>query len=346
MDRQISVARRRRKSSPYTVPSSNPMYGWALSSSGRPIPILMAERGGRDYICPICLDTMIAKKGNIKQHHFAHESQNDECTPEAVAEAIAGKWLVLALGTLLVLGEPCFVQWYMNGQDHQVNILEDVFAIAENKPTEYGTAEIALMQDIDTIRCIIMLNLEPLDKNNLAKFTANGIPVIVLPTDQFRSGQINLNSLFQLAEVYGGWWLEGQPDDVPDLVLDPEMIRRILIETVYHPPYKFWAPLTTMGVREHVVQVHNSLVWLPDNIWDVAVGGTHNRLSSELDIVMQEWRLDDESVVVLYYVKLNDDRALAIRRFMSGADVHASIDAKFRMLRATAEQVAYLLATS
>jgi hypothetical protein len=148
------------------------MYGWALSRSGRPIPILLAERGANDYICP--------KKGNIKQHHFAHEIQNDECTPEAVAEAIAGKWLVLALGTLMVWGEPCYVQWHMNGHDHQVNILDDVFAIVENMPTDYGTAEIALLQDIDLIRCIIMLNLEPIDKNALAKFTskrANQSPI-------------------------------------------------------------------------------------------------------------------------------------------------------------------------
>lgn len=340
------MARRKNKRSPYTVPSNNPMYGWALNSSGRPIPIYLAERGTRDYICPICLDTMIAKKGSIKQHHFSHESQHDECSPDAVAEAIAGKWLVLSLGTLMVLGDPCFVHWKMKGDEHHANILENVWAIATDYPTEFGVAEIALLQPDGQIRCVIMLNLSVFDKQLLAKFTANGIPTIVLPTDIFRSGQVDLNSLFNLAEVYGGWWLQGQPDDVPNLILDPETIRQVLVETVYHPPFKFWSPLTTMGVRENVLHVHNYLVWLPDNIWDAAVGGTHNRLSSELDVVMQEWRLEDESTVVLYYVKLQDDRAVAIRRFMPGEYVHAAIDAKFRMLRATAEQVAYLLATS
>lgn len=322
------------------------MYGWALQSSGRPIPISLAERGAHDYICPICHDTMIAKKGNVKQHHFAHENQQDDCDPESVAEAIAGKWLVLSLGSLMVFGDPCYVSWHMNSHDHQADLLEGVVAIAENLPTDHGRAEIALLTADEHIKCVIMLNLAPKGTDSVAKFTANGVPVIVLPTDQFRSGQITMQSLFEEAVVHGGWWLQGQPDDVPQLVLDPDRIRNILVETVYHPPYKFWAPLVNMDTRENVLHVFDHLVWLPDNVWDTAVGGTHNRLSPELDIVMQEWRLDDESTVVLYYVKLQSDRAVAIRRFMPGEYVHASIDAKFRMLRATAEQVAYLLATS
>lgn len=41
---------------------------------GNRIHISEAESGDNGYICPFCYGKMIAKKGNIKEHHFAHEN--------------------------------------------------------------------------------------------------------------------------------------------------------------------------------------------------------------------------------------------------------------------------------
>jgi hypothetical protein len=334
-----------RKTMSYQIPNQ-PMYGWSLDKSGRPLPIMLAERGAHDYVCPICNGPMIARKGNINQHHYAHESLQS-CTPEQVAEAIAGKWLVLSLGTLMVLGQPCFIRWTMGGQTHQVNLLKDITALVENKPTPYGLAEVALLLDPETIHAVIMLNLQgTVDAQTLAQFTANGIPVIILPADVFRSGNIDLTSLLEQAEVHGGWWLQEKPVDVPDLILQPEAIRRALLHAVSAPPFKFWSPLTTVGTQENILRVHQYMLWLPDHMWTMAVGGTRNHLSDTLDIIIQEWPLQDGSTVMLYHIRLKDERAVAIRRFMPGEYVHATIDAKFRTLRATAEQIAYELASA
>ncbi len=48
-------------------------YSTALSN-GNKIHISYAERGSQNYKCCFCGNPMIAKKGNIKEHHFAHKA--------------------------------------------------------------------------------------------------------------------------------------------------------------------------------------------------------------------------------------------------------------------------------
>lgn len=332
------MVRRRRQS------SSQPMYGWALAPNGRPVPIAMAERGAHGYVCPICDGPMIAKKGNINQHHYAHENISN-CTPEDVAHAIAGKWLVLSLGTLMVLGEPAYVSWTVNSDTFSANILLDVTSIVENMQTDLGRADITLLRRDGSIRCIIVLDIDrTMDSNTLARFTGYGIPVVILPADAFRSGNINLGSLLDMAEVQGGWWLLGQPDDLPDLELNPDVIRQALGEAVTYPPYRFWGPLTKMGMRENILRVNNYLLWLPENMWQLAVGGAHHKLSDDLDIVIQEWSQPDGGAIALYYVDLKGNKAVAVRRFLPGEHVHASLSAGFWTRRTKAEEIAYHLA--
>lgn len=321
-----------------------PMYGWALAPNGRPVPIGLAERGALGYICPICQGAVVAKKGNVNQHHFAHENISN-CSPEDVAHAIAGKWLVLALGTLMVLGEAAFVSWNLNGQSYSADLLRGVTSIVENMPTDLGLADIALLRRDGTIRCVIVLDIEKtMPTDTLALFTGHGIPIIILPADVFRSGNINLGSLLEMAEIQGGWWLLGQPEDMPNLELKPDSIRQALGEAVRFPPHRFWGPLLKMGQRENILRVENYLLWLPENMWQLAVGGAHHKINDDLDIIIQEWDQPDGGVIMLYYIKLKNDRAVAVRRFMPGEYVHASLNTGFWVRRTKAEEIAQHLA--
>lgn len=335
----------RASNTPAPTHTYEPMYGWALQASGRPVPISLANRGANNYICPICNGPMVAKKGDINQHHFSHESIT-KCTPAEVADAIGKKWLVLALGTAMILGQTVPIRWVVDGQKNEANLLKGVTSIVENLPTRYGVAEIALLTDTD-IRAVLVLSLEDAMSNEaLAQFAASGITIIILPSARFRSGDVDIATLFDQAEVHGGWWLHGKPDDLPELELDPEKIRKALGEAVVYPPYRFWSPLADMGMQMNVLKINIHLLWLPENMWMLAVGGTHHRLSDKLEIITQEWPQQDRSTIALYYIKLRKDRAVAIRRFLPDEHVHASLNASFRMLRATAEQIAYHLATS
>lgn len=48
--------------------------GWALDSEKELLHISEAESGANGYLCPICHQELIAKKGQIKEHHFAHKN--------------------------------------------------------------------------------------------------------------------------------------------------------------------------------------------------------------------------------------------------------------------------------
>ena len=49
-------------------------YVFALTGSGKRIHISDAGKEKEEYRCPVCGGKMIAKKGKIKRHHFAHRS--------------------------------------------------------------------------------------------------------------------------------------------------------------------------------------------------------------------------------------------------------------------------------
>lgn len=55
-------------------------YSYALLKSGEKIHISDAVRGCHEYICRYCGNEMVAKKGTVKSHHFAHR-QLCQCDP-------------------------------------------------------------------------------------------------------------------------------------------------------------------------------------------------------------------------------------------------------------------------
>lgn len=333
------MARRRAQES---AAHSQPMYGWALQPNGRPVPIGVAQRGAHGYICPICQNSVIARKGDIKQHHFSHEELTT-CTPEAVAMAIGGRWLMLELGAAMVLRRSVTVSWTIDDKTSSANLMEGVVALADELETDHGLADIALVKEDKSIRAVIHLK-DHVSDMMLNQFVAGGVTVIVPPLDAFRSGQINLATLLHNSAIYGGWQLLDEFDGT--LITDGSRIREILAHTVDFPPYYFWAPLEYFGPGRPVLRVAEHLVWLPYEVWRAVIGGTIHRLS-DLEITIQQWEpAGDGSVTVLFYVSLRETTAVAIRRFPSKDQVHATMNSAYRLKRTTAAEVAQLLATS
>lgn len=322
---------------------SEPMYGWALDARGRPIPIGAAKRGAHGYYCPICNSPMIAKKGDVKQHHFAHE-ELIHCSPDAVAMAIGGRWLVLAMGEAMVLQHPIMVNWHIADQPYQTNILEDVVAIVENMPTDHGKADIALKTRSGDIKAVITLR-EPPDQLQVGRFAAAGIPVLLPDVQKFRSGQVSVETLLGTAAVRGGWQLVG-PATAGAVITDPEEIRTLLRQSVDKAPHHFWGALQEVPPHHHVLKIGDKQLWLPPEVWRTTIGGSLNHLS-ELDVIIKDWPAEDDgSVIWLFYVMLRNTSAVAVRRFSSPTEAHASLTFAYQLRRTTAEQVAHLLATS
>lgn len=56
-------------------------FRYGLSSSGKPVSIENAEKG-QQYTCLSCGAPLVPRQGKIRQHHFAHKSNPDNCSFE------------------------------------------------------------------------------------------------------------------------------------------------------------------------------------------------------------------------------------------------------------------------
>lgn len=324
---------------------SEPMYGWSLDQRGRPVPIALAERGAQGYRCPICGEPMIARKGDVKIHHFAHETLT-QCSPDRVAAIIAGKWLVLQLGERMVLKQLCLVRWQSGKENYSADLLKNVTAIIENMETKQGKADIALLSGDEQIRAVFNIDPQP-DEAAINRFVNGGIAVIVLPVQQFTGGQLTLDGLLAQARIVGGWHLLGKQQDAGNLVTDAAALRDLLTAAVTNPPYYFWNRLEEIGGKKYILRLGDNLLWLSSEVWRAAIGGSPNQLSKDVSVTIQQWPQPDGGMIVLFYVVLREeDRAVAVRRFQRGQDVEAKLhDSSYLSRAITALDIARLLVT-
>jgi len=316
---------------------NQPMYGWALGQDGKPVPIAKAKRGER-YTCPICHGDVVAKLGDIKQHHFAHINLL-QCTPDNVARAVAGLWIADELAARLAQAQPVYVSWKINIQDHinRVDILKEVATIAQKR--EDIPSDIALLDANGKPKTFILLGIDtPAPPSKIAEWTGAGITVITLNPAGVRSGVVDLETLLAQSTVFGGWWIANMP---PELVMQPAEIREILKDSVVRPPHRFFAELQDSGSMTHILEVGTKKLWLPPELWHDVVGGTHNKLGTEVDVVIQEWAEPDSGHIALFYITAHQTNAIGIRRYPPGETVVVKLDTSaFRLERTTALDLA------
>lgn len=329
----------------YGIPHE-PMYGWALTPEGLPVPISAAQRGQR-YLCPVCKGEMIPKLGEVKQHHFAHLNLL-ECTPDNVARVVGGKWLTQTLNHQLVSGRPVFMEWKAQTESYKVDMLKDVVKIVENHTTPNGVADIALLTAANKAKVIILLGLgKPPDPEQIQQWTQAGTAVIVLNPASIRSGEVTLENLLNDSEILGGWWLLNETQLPPNLnlVKDPPLIRRTLRRSVKMPPYRFYGELHTEGALSHVLDINGEKLWLPPEIWRDIIGGSRNRLGHDVEVTLQNWETSDKGKIALFYIMVRGTTAVAIRRFQPGEAVAFNLGTSaFRLASVTALDLAKHLA--
>ncbi len=297
-----------------------PMYGWALRADGAPVPIAEAERNG-DFLCPITNTKMIAKKGAVRQHHFAH-SQLLEATPDNVARAVAGIWLLQALRAKLAAGEAVNITWQMKDEAaYTVDILQGVADIQKQELTPGGAGDILLHDAEGHTKVVIMSGLDgPPDPDQLRAWVGAGTAVIMLNPINVRNGQMHMQNLLEASTIMGGWWL--LPDKLlPEgLLSDPEDIREALRAVVRQPPHYFYSELAAEGALSFVLNIGDKKIWLPPEIWEETIGGLRNRLGPQVTVIIQEWP-DGETegaVIELFYITARTTAAVALRRYSPG----------------------------
>jgi hypothetical protein len=341
MESNIMAQRRRRRRQSHNTNLSQqmPQYEWAFDAAGRPLHISQAIRS-ETYTCPICGGKMVARLGDIKQHHFAHDSLGP-CTPANVTCAVAKRWLVLNLGRCLERRRMVTISWPcpICKQTHAANLLDDIQHIQQDVAQYDIVSDVALLDASGRIRAVIAVT--PPDPDMLAVYLRKGITVLFVNPDHLRGERLTLEFLLSGATIYGGPCTTQETFAQEGVITDIESLRRVLVETANRPPYRFYGPLESHDELTHILTLGQQKLWLPPLLWRRAVGGMLHSIAPRLQVVSQEWPQDDGRVVALYYVSLKDTYAIAVRRFESSDAVYARLgSAIFRTPRVTALDIA------
>lgn len=64
----------------YSKTKGDKLFGWALTNDDKLIHISQVPRGlACNCFCPCCKSPLLAKKGNVNVHHFAHAKGSEDC---------------------------------------------------------------------------------------------------------------------------------------------------------------------------------------------------------------------------------------------------------------------------
>lgn len=308
-------------------------YRWALDGTGRPIPIDLAVRGGQ-YTCPLCGGAMIARLGEQLQHHFSHDHLTT-CTPQTVARAALRRWLYIHLTEALAARVRVEVRWRCGfcGQSHALNLLDGVLDVLETEKTH----DIELVDAEGKLRGVFAIRD---DAEGLGEFIARDLIVITIPLNATPM-DAGIMRLISQGKVWGG------PCTVlmqyPNLIRDPETIRRVLFKAASGPPGYFFGPIETLSGLFGVLRIGDRLVWLPPRQWLAVFGGTRNPIAPGVLVTIREWVLADGSAIYLYYVTIRETHAVGVRRYNPGVSPMLQLDGRFRRRQTTALDVARYL---
>lgn len=320
---------------PSTEAHTLPQYTWALDSSGQPVHISQAVHSD-DYLCPLCHGRMIARLGEVKQHHFAHD-QLRVCTPDGVARAAVGRWIAQQLQARIAAGQPLLLSWVcaLCGQPHTTDLLAGGGSVIEGYEVEEMQADVALLDSAGQLRAVVIVGRARLPE------ALRGVTVIALDLSRDRAALPDLTALFAGAAVPAGPCLTQQNAARQGIVTDPPSLRALLIRAVMEPPHAMHAPLHDDGDLTHVLTLGDRKLWLPPILWERAIGGLLHTIHPALQVISQEWPQVNGATIALYYVTAGGSCAVAVRRFPPGELVYARLDsAIFHTGRLTADGVA------
>ncbi len=114
---------------------------------GRLVHVSSVERGlGCGCVCPVCKDPVLARKGDVMRHHFAHYSRGG-CSPETVLHRVGKELLYNRIASSLRRGRPIRLQWecLYCPDVHEGNLLKSSRRVEMEKPLNGCRPDLALL---------------------------------------------------------------------------------------------------------------------------------------------------------------------------------------------------------
>jgi len=151
---------------------------------------------GVDYYCPGCKEKFILKKGDIRQHHFAHNNSSSNCigTGEGYLHKAFKKMLLNVIMEYIKEKKPLEIKWncYICKQEHNHNILNGVYDAKDEYFMEVCRPDIALFNENGKVPIVIeIIDTHEPEKSVIEYYMGNNIVLI----------QIKLNSEDDLENI-------------------------------------------------------------------------------------------------------------------------------------------------
>ena len=320
-------------------------YHWALDSAGYPQPITLARRGRR-YFCPLCRGAMIARLGRTLQHHFAHEQERG-CTSAAVTRAALARWITIQARQALAEKQAIDLSWACKhcGNTHRSNLLQDIGEVVEGYTLLSHFADVALLNTTkdtpDPALCacsvIFVQDAELPTEETLHYFMAIGLFTLTIPATVLPA-EVGFGSLMAQARVASGPCPILQ--NLPNLIRDPEAIKRSLSESVIGRPGYFYGQLETVQGLSDLVKVGQVYVWLPPDRWQQVIGGMRNPLAPDVNVTIQNWTQPDGRQIWVFLVEVRNTYAVGVRWYRPGVMPIVHIEQNTDRRQVTALEVA------
>jgi len=158
------------------------LHKYAEDNDGKIINITNAETGQK-YFCPGCKDEFIFKNGKIRQKHFSHKSQSQDCggSGEGYLHETFKKMLFNKITENLSKNIPLEIQWKCNvcGYPHSCNILSGISEIKMEYAFETCRPDLVLINQQGKAPFIIEIVDKHEPENNVIEYCkANNIILI------------------------------------------------------------------------------------------------------------------------------------------------------------------------
>jgi hypothetical protein len=223
---------------------------FGVAPSGELTSIDEVVRGKTNLACLYCGGSLTAKKGSVKEHHFAHTGET--CKP--VSQRIKTK----AFPSL-----PLYDNFTIQLKGEELEQLKVLWK-------EYGTKDYGIPKDLVNFRWEFKGLVES-EGDRLYQFTNLGkIPVGALPLALFNQVQeplllSELSKLENSAAVAGAAGLSCADERRADLLIYRAQLRRILVNSLYflevkadgHCFYKIG--VTTRSIDERIAEVQRDV---------------------------------------------------------------------------------------
>ena len=147
---------------------------------GRLVHISEVENGLQpECLCPACESPLVARKGSLKIHHFAHAAESD-CQPETLLHILGKQLLVEKVEAAIRAGEPLWVTWNCEKCDdhHEMDLTKGISKVSVEHALGTMRPDVVLLNsEFEPAVILEIVVTHPPEEQVIAHCAAHSAPV-------------------------------------------------------------------------------------------------------------------------------------------------------------------------